>query len=111
MSHTDRDGTETTRRSRTNVFDIRNIIGALMLIYGAVLLVMSFTTSAAEKAKVGGINANLWVGLCLLVAGGLMVMWAVLRPVEIDEAQVEADKRAVEEAAGRGPSEEEPARG
>ena len=48
-----------------------------------------------------GINANLWVGIVLLVFGALMLFWAVTRPIEVDEEQIEADKRAVEEAAGR----------
>jgi hypothetical protein len=27
-----------------------------------------------------------------------MIVWAVTRPIEVDEEQIEADKRAVEEA-------------
>jgi cytochrome c-type biogenesis protein CcmH/NrfF len=80
-----------------------------MVLYGVILLVASFTTSTAQKAKADGINANLWVGLVLLVFGALMIVWAVTRPVEVDEEQVEADKRAVAEAAGRGPEGGEPA--
>ena len=87
---------------KASLFDIRSIIGALMIAYGVILLVTSFTTSDAQKAKADGINANLWVGLVLLVFGALMVVWAVTRPVEVDEEQLEADKREVEEAAGRG---------
>jgi hypothetical protein len=32
------------------------------------------------------------------VFGVLMAVWAVIRPIVVDEAQIEADKRAVEEA-------------
>ncbi len=72
-----------------------------MFLYGVILVIASFATSDADKAKADGINANLWVGLALLVFGALMLAWAVTRPIEVDEEELEADKRAVEEAAGR----------
>ena len=48
-----------------------------------------------------GINANLWVGIGLLAFAVFFGGWAVLRPIVVDEAQLEADKRAVEEEAHR----------
>jgi uncharacterized membrane protein len=86
---------------KVSLFDVRTIIGALMFLYGVILLVASFATSDADKAKADGINANLWVGIALLIFGALMFTWAVTRPLVVDEAQLEEDKRAVEEAAGR----------
>jgi hypothetical protein len=86
---------------KAGLFDVRNIIGALLVVYGVILLLASFATSDADKARADGINANLWAGLGLLVVGILMVVWAMMRPIVVDEAQLEADKRAVEEAAGR----------
>ncbi|MBO0846896.1 MAG: hypothetical protein J2P22_15940 [Nocardioides sp.] len=86
---------------KAGLFDIRNIIGLLLLVYGVILLIVSFSTSAAEKARADGINANLWVGLVLTVVGLLMILWALTRPIVVDEEALEADKRAVEEAAGR----------
>jgi TRAP-type C4-dicarboxylate transport system permease small subunit len=84
---------------KTGLFDVRTIIGALMFLYGAILLASSFNTSASDKAKADGINANLWMGLVLLAFGVLMIAWAVTRPIVVDEEQLEADKRAVEEEA------------
>jgi uncharacterized membrane protein len=86
---------------KTSLFDVRSIVGALLSLYGLILLLTSFSTSDAEKARADGINANLWMGLLLLVVGVLMIVWAVTRPIVVDEEQIEADKRAVEEAAGR----------
>lgn len=86
---------------KASLFDVRTIIGALMFLYGLILFLASFGTSDAQRAKADGINANLWVGIVLLVFGVLMVVWALTRPILVDEAQVEADKQAVEEAAGR----------
>jgi hypothetical protein len=84
-----------------NIFDVRTIIGLLLLIYGVILVLVSFTTSQEELARANGTNANLWVGLALVLVAVLMIGWAVLRPIEIDEEQVERDKREVDEAAGR----------
>ena len=91
---------------KVSLFDVRNIIGALMFLYGLILFLASFATSASDKAKADGINANLWVGIVLLVFGALMVTWAVTRPIVVDEEALEADKRAVDEAAGRGVDDE-----
>ncbi|HEY3527992.1 MAG TPA: hypothetical protein VGK78_02490 [Nocardioides sp.] len=87
------------RRSRAGLFDVRNIIGALLLLYGVILLITSVNTSEAEKARADGINANLWMGIVLVVVGILMGVWAMTRPIVIDEEQLEADKRAVQEEA------------
>jgi len=95
MSHS------TTEKPKVNLFDIRIVIGALLGIYGVVLVIMSFTTSDSDLAKVSGVNANLWVGLGLLAFAVFFGSWAVLRPIVVDEAQVEADKRAVDEEAHR----------
>jgi hypothetical protein len=86
---------------RAGLFDVRNIIGALLFLYGVILLVASISTSAADKAKADGINANLWVGIVLVVVGALMIAWAVTRPIVIDEEALEADKKAVEEATAQ----------
>src|SRR3954451_22438870 len=83
---------------KVSLFDVRTIIGLLMTIYGVILVLVSFGTSDADKAKSDGVNANLWVGLALLVFGLLMLAWASIRPLVVDEEQLEADKRAVEEA-------------
>jgi hypothetical protein len=91
----------TTRTTRANLFDIRNIIAALLGIYGVVLVIMSFVTSDRQLAKVSGVNANLWVGIGLLLFALFFVVWAYLRPIVVDEEQLEKDKRAVDEEAHR----------
>jgi formate hydrogenlyase subunit 3/multisubunit Na+/H+ antiporter MnhD subunit len=96
-------------KAKVSLFDIRNIIGALLFLYGVVLLIASFGTSDAQKAKADGVNANLWVGLVLTVVGVFFVAWAVTRPIVVDEEQLERDKREVEEAARRRSGETGPA--
>ncbi|WP_202879351.1 hypothetical protein [Nocardioides cynanchi] len=99
MSH-DNAQSEPTR-SKAGLFDVRNIVGALLFLYGVILVITSFSTSDAQRAKADGINANLWVGLVLLVVGALFVVWAVTRPIVVDEEQLERDKREVDEIAAR----------
>jgi hypothetical protein len=79
-------------RQKAGLFDIRNIIGALLFLYGVVLLVMGVVSnSSADEAKDGGINANLWVGLVLVGVGVFFGLWAYLRPIVVP---ADVDKHA-----------------
>lgn len=92
----------TPKKTVSRVFDIRNIIGALLGIYGVLLviaglapgLVASHDDALATGNKVDlyvGTDANWWVGLALLAAAAIFVAWAALRPVVVD---VDAQKDA-----------------
>lgn len=83
------------------LFDIRNIIGALMGIYGIVLILTSFTTSEADRAKADGANLNLWTGIGLIVTSLALIAWAVIRPIVVDERELAA---AAEKDAQKHPS-------
>lgn len=73
---------ETGEQTSAGLFDVRNIIGALLGIYGLVLVIMGIVNYTAEdKSKTGGFNINLWAGLIILVVGVLMIVWAVTRPI------------------------------
>lgn len=63
-----------------SLFDIRNVIGSLLAVYGIILLLMGLFGDP-EVDKTGGPNANLWAGIVLLVIGGAFIAWGVLRPV------------------------------
>ncbi|KRE60868.1 hypothetical protein [Nostocoides sp. Soil756] len=65
-------------------FDIRNIIGLLLTIYGVILTLMGIFADA-EPQKTGGINANLYAGIALLVVGLGFIAWSRLRPVVVPE--------------------------
>jgi hypothetical protein len=75
---------DATAAKAANRFDIRRIIGGLFLIYGVILTVVGVVGSDEVKNKAAGINVNLWTGLAMLVVGGLMVGWALTRPVVPD---------------------------
>ena len=74
----------TTTKKTAGAFDIRNFIGMLLGLYGIILTLMGLFGDK-EIDKTGGINANLWTGLALLVGGGIFLLWAWLRPMVVPE--------------------------
>ncbi len=74
-------------------FDIRNFIGMLLAIYGAILAIYSFFPGGQAPEKTGDINANLIIGLLLLAAGLVFMGWARLRPVVVpDHLDIDPDR-------------------
>lgn len=71
-------------KKTAGAFDIRNIIGALLGIYGVLLLFAGFALDTAA-AKTGGVNANLWTGLALAVASAVFLVWARLKPIVVPD--------------------------
>ena len=72
-------------KKAAGAFDVRNIIGALIGLYGVVLTIMGLIgPSEDDLAKTGGFNANLWVGLGMLVAGIGFILWSRLRPIVVE---------------------------
>lgn len=67
---------------KAGAFDIRNIIGALMGVYG-VILALAGLLGDAETEKTGGVNANLWTGIALLVVAAAFLGWARLKPIVV----------------------------
>lgn len=65
-------------------FDIRTFIGALLGLFGVILIVWGLVAfTADEAARTGGVNANLWAGLGMLVVAILFIAWARLKPIRI----------------------------
>ncbi|WP_427384606.1 hypothetical protein [Janibacter sp. G56] len=79
--------TQADGKKTAGAFDIRNIIGLLLGIYGVILTLMGLLGDA-EPAKTGGTNANLWTGLALLIAAAVFVIWTKARPIVVP-AEVE----------------------
>ena len=71
-------------RKTAGAFDIRNIIGLLLGIYG-VFLVFAGVALDAETDKTGGVNANLWAGIALVIASAVFLGWARLKPIVVPE--------------------------
>jgi hypothetical protein len=69
-------------KKTAGAFDVRTIIGALLSIYGVILLLMGIFGDTAEE-RTGGVNANLWAGLALLVVGVGFLVWVRVRPIVV----------------------------
>ncbi|PKW26499.1 hypothetical protein [Phycicoccus duodecadis] len=83
-------------------FDIRNIIGLLLTIYGVILTLMGIFADPATQ-KTGGLNANLYAGIGLLVVGLGFIAWSRLRPVVVPEEVPEVGDDPVRPAPKKRP--------
>jgi uncharacterized membrane protein YphA (DoxX/SURF4 family) len=83
---------DTPQSAAARLFDIRVMIGGLFVVYGVMLTVAGFTTTDKERAKAAGININLWLGICMLVLGGLFLLWGFLRPLGQQLEELEAEQ-------------------
>jgi hypothetical protein len=68
-----------------NLFDLRVIIGGLFVVYGIYLTIRGIIDSSAAVQQAAGVRINLWTGLAALVMGGGFLLWAMLRPLTLDE--------------------------
>ena len=78
-------------------FDIRNIIGGLIGVYGVILTLMGLFGDK-ELDKTGDVNANLWAGIVMLVMGAAFLIWARVRPVVVPEHDASAQDAAQDDA-------------
>ena len=76
------DTPRTTGKQTAGAFDVRNIIGGLLGVYGVILVLMGLFADA-ESAKPDDVNSNLWAGLALLVASAVFIVWWRLRPISV----------------------------
>lgn len=79
-----------SERKTAGAFDIRNVIGALLTLYGVILLLTAAFHSGAPS---GTHNAdNWWGGGALLVVGLVFMAWARLRPIVVAEKPPSPDR-------------------
>jgi hypothetical protein len=76
------DQTDGRQAHRAGAFDIRNIIGALLGLYGVILALAGLLGEDAPQ-KTGGIDANLWTGVALIAVSAFFLLWARLRPIVV----------------------------
>jgi hypothetical protein len=82
MQPTDESDVDEAKAARAaNRFDIRRLIGGLFCLYAMILIALGLFGSHEVKNKAAGVNVDLWTGIAMLVFGGLMIFWALSRPV------------------------------
>ncbi|MDN5684661.1 hypothetical protein [Corynebacterium glyciniphilum] len=82
-------------KHRAGAFDIRTVTAALLGIYGVVLLLCAAFLDPGVNPDTGEAKSsmdNLWTGVALLVVAGVLVLWAKLNPVVVDESLIDEDK-------------------
>jgi hypothetical protein len=79
-----------SRKHEAGAYDVRNVIAALIGFYGVVLLLVAIF-GHDETDKTGGIDANLWAGLAMVVFAVVFALWSRLRPVVVDPGVDVAD--------------------
>ena len=73
-------------------FDVRNVIAALIGFYGVVLVVVGLVDNDEEALqKTDGFNANLWVGLAMIVFALAFALWSRLRPIVVPSPETGDD--------------------
>jgi hypothetical protein len=85
-------GNETGKKHAAGAFDVRNVIAALIGFYGVVLVVVGLVDNGEEALKkTGGFNANLWVGLAMIVFALAFALWSRLRPIVVESPETGED--------------------
>jgi hypothetical protein len=84
--------TESREERAANLFDLRRIIGGVLLAWGVLLIILGLLDSDAEIKKAAGININLIAGIGMFVVGVIFLVWAFTRPLgqELREASEES---------------------
>jgi hypothetical protein len=91
----------TGEKHAAGAFDVRNVIAALIGFYGVVLVVVGLVDNDADALKkTGGFNANLWVGLAMIVFAVAFALWSRLRPIVVVSPKTGDDDAAVSEPRG-----------
>ena len=79
------EGNGSGERHAAGAFDVRNVIAGLIGVYGVVLVVLGLVDSGEDALKkAGGFNANLWVGICMIVFAAAFALWTRLRPIVVE---------------------------
>jgi len=70
-----------THRRAARALDIRTVIGAVLGIYGVVLLVMGLVGAGETTGRHADSAVNLWTGIALTVAASAFLLWVRFRPL------------------------------
>ena len=92
-----------TEKQTAGALDIRNVIGALLGVYGVILLADGDLRRRRDRQD-RRLNANLYAGLAMLVVGIGFLVWARLRPVVVPEVPAAPTRPRPPPADGRPPT-------
>ena len=74
-----------SEKHAAGAFDVRNVIAALIGFYGVVLVIVGLVDNDEDALeKTDGFNANLWVGIAMLIFAAAFALWSRLRPIVVE---------------------------
>jgi hypothetical protein len=79
-----------SEKKTAGAFDVRNIIGALLTLYGVILVLVGIINGDGGP-KSGDVNSNLYAGIVLLVVGVGFLAWARVRPIVVDPSEIDRE--------------------
>lgn len=79
------DENEAASSASGRLFDLRELIAAIFLVFGAVLLVAGLFDSRAEIHKAAGVRINLWTGIGMILVGLVFVAWRLWKPLRKED--------------------------
>jgi hypothetical protein len=77
---TDKNAATTPVARRINPFDVRFFISIALGLIGIFLIIVAIVADP-EYAKTGGVHANLWTGIAMLVVSIGFAIWARFAPM------------------------------
>jgi hypothetical protein len=81
-----------SEKRTAGAFDVRNVVAGLIGFYGVVLVIMGIVDRSEEALeKAGGVNANLWAGIVMVVVAAGFALWSRLRPIVVEEPRERED--------------------
>jgi hypothetical protein len=83
------------KKHAAGAFDVRNIIAGLIGLYGVVLVIVGLVDkSQAAMTKTGGVNANLWAGIVMVVVAAGFAAWSRIRPIVVTAPRKETGEKS-----------------
>jgi len=77
---------------KIGLFDIRFIIGALIGVYGIILVITGLLVSDSQIDKSDGLNINLVGGIYMIIGAAAFIIWARVRPIVVKADAVKQDE-------------------
>lgn len=87
--------TQKTSPQHAGAFDLRNVIGALLGLYGIVLIICSFALDPGVNPETGmakDSSDNLWAGIAMAAVAAGFMLWAKLCPIIVDPSKIDESK-------------------
>ena len=88
-----------TQSASGRLFDLRELIFGLFLVFGIILVVAGIFDSQAEIDKAAGVRINLWAGIGMILLGLVFLAWRLWRPLRKEDL-VSTDDDADDAGAG-----------